>query len=131
MTEVTMRTDYCEGPEGEMLTRFQLVVTKDGAGRPCGGTLRGAESALLQALGCRLTRSGPAELWDLAVDGVAGRGWCAVTAVPTAQGLERVRGAFETAAAGFSLLARRFPGQVRIRTEPAPAPGRKNAEQCA
>lgn len=130
MTEVTMRADRCEGPEGEPLTRFQLVVAKDGAGRPC-GALRGAESTLLQALGCQLARSGPAELFDLAVDGVAGRGWCAVTAVPTAQGLERVRGAFEMTAAGFLLLARRFPDQVRVQAGDTPAPERKNAGQCA
>ncbi|MBQ7858667.1 MAG: hypothetical protein IJ347_00830 [Faecalibacterium sp.] len=107
MTEVTMNII----PGGEAPC-FQLVVCGQAADAP--SSLPAAESTLMQALCCRLAQAGAAFLQDLAVDGVPGRGWCAVTAQPTVQGLQYVHGAFELAALGFTLLARQYPGCVSV-----------------
>jgi len=110
MTEVTLKLNPCG-----VLAGFQLVVCRSAAHPNASSALSAAESALLQALCCRLARAGADRLEDLAVDGVPGRGWCAVTARPTAAGLEYVRGAFELAGMGFSLLQQQYPGQLVVR----------------
>ncbi|MBQ7858824.1 MAG: ribosomal-processing cysteine protease Prp [Faecalibacterium sp.] len=73
-----------------------------------------AESILVQSLAAALAGLDEQQLFDLAVDGVAGSGCVAITALPTPAGFERVRGMFETACTGFCLLAKAYPAHVRV-----------------
>lgn len=109
MIEVTIRTQYGDEP------RFQLIAV--GPPTAADAPARAAVSALVQSLTCQLARADWRMLEDLAQDGVPGSDWCAVTAVPTADGLPLVEGAFGLAAAGFGLLALRFPAQLRLTRE--------------
>lgn len=122
MTEVTITIGSYPEQAGGTLTRFQLVVERL-PDRKSSGTVPAAESTLLRTLCCQLARADARLLQDMAVDGVAGSGWCAVSAVPTHSGYEYVRGAFELAVMGFCLLAEQFPRQVCVRLE--------TEEQCA
>lgn len=114
MTEVTITIGTYPTQTAGTLTRFQLVVDKSGSGAGS-KTVSAAESMLLRTLCCQLARVDVQQLQDMAVDGVAGSGWCAVSAVPTPCGYDYVRGAFELAVMGFCLLAEQFPQAVCVR----------------
>lgn len=75
-----------------------------------------AESILVQSLACALAGMEPEQLQDFTVEGVAGSGCVGITAIPTPQGYERVRGMFESACVGFCLLAEHYPEHVRVIT---------------
>lgn len=121
MTTVQIRTTPVQLPDAPGPTSELRVIV---AGHACFGEkgkdiVCAAESILVQSLACALTQLDRAQLHDLAVDGVAGSGCVAITAVPTPQGFERVRGMFETACAGFCLLAEAYPRNVRVLRVPA------------
>ena len=85
MTEVTITIGSYPEQAGGTLTRFQLVVEQQPAGNNS-GTVHAAESTLLRTLCCQLARADARLLQDMDVDGVAGSGWCAVSAVHTHEG---------------------------------------------
>ncbi|MCI2048046.1 MAG: ribosomal-processing cysteine protease Prp [Faecalibacterium sp.] len=89
-----------------------------------------AVSILVQALACTLAKMSRETLYDFAVDGVAGSGCVGITAIPTAQGGERIRGAFESAMMGFCLLSEAYPAYVRVHLARSPRPKDRREEKA-
>lgn len=115
MTEVKMLKGVGWAPDGE--EKLWLVLDVEGHAQyaPKGKDIVcAAESMLVQALGAMLAGMGEQALEEFDVSGKKGSGCTTITAMPRKGCEDRVKGAFECVRAGFDLLARQYPQNVKL-----------------
>ena len=114
MTKVTMKMQPVNLPEEEGGTMMLCLAVEGHAGYAPKGKdiVCAAVSMLVQALAGALTRLDAYDLYDFCVDGEKDTGTAVITAVPTHEGWPRVRGMFDTALTGFTLLEKSYPAYV-------------------
>lgn len=120
MTQVKIKRVPVQVPgRADLQDELQLLVDGHaGYDRSGRDLVCAAESMLVQAYAAFLSCTQDDELYDFSVDSLEGKGNVEVSAIPTQQGWDYVRGAFECTAMGFCLLAINHPQNVTVCVNP-------------
>ncbi len=116
MTNVKVQRVPITLPErSDLKDELQLVV-EGHAGYDHSGhdIVCAAESILVQSFATFLAGAQEQYVYDFSIDGLEADGCVAISAIPTHEGWDYIRGAFECTAMGFYLLAGHYPDHVNI-----------------